>query len=156
MCLRAASRATIISVLYGEHCWYTGLYRRQRYNKPNSFTPLQLISLYENDNTTRELLLIKSPLLSTHCKRSFPIKSNFLLIDQFIARNNPALENILSNLKHCDAVLLESFYRSTFKGLDPDICEAILYLWIRALSLKALVGIQNIYLRELTYYGLCF
>jgi hypothetical protein len=88
--------------------------------------------------------------------RCFPVESDFSLIDQFVARNNPALENILSNLKRCDAALLESFYQSAFEGLDPDTCEAILHLWMRALSPKALVGIQNTYSRELTYPGLCF
>jgi hypothetical protein len=132
------------------------LSRTQKHNGPNSYVPLQFSSLPANDNTARGLLSTKSPLPSTHCKRIFPVESDFSLIDQFVARNNSALENILSNLKRCDAALLESFYRSAFEGLDPDTCEAILHLWMRALSPKALVGIQNTYSRELTYPGLCF
>lgn len=90
------------------------LCRTQKHNGPNSCVPLQFSSLPANDNTARGLLSTKSPLPSTHCKRIFPVESDFLLIDKSVARNNPALENILSNLKRCDAALLESFYRSAF------------------------------------------
>lgn len=131
------------------------LCRTQKHNGPSSCVPFQFSSLPANENTARGLLSAKSPLLSTHCKRIFPVEPDFSLIGQFVARNNPALENILSNLKCCDAALLENFYRSAFEGLDPDTCEAILHLWMRALSPKALVGIQKIYSRELTYPGLC-
>ena len=109
-----------------------------------------------NDNIARGSLSTRSPLFSTHCKKAFPNEPDFSLIDQFVTRNNPTLENTLSNLKRCDAARLENFYRSAFEGLDLQACEAILHLWRGALSPEVLFRIQNTYSKELTRPGLCF
>lgn len=109
-----------------------------------------------NDNTVRGSLSTRSPLFSTHRKKFFSNEPDFSLIDQFMNRNHPTLENTLSNLKRCDAARLETFYRSAFEGLDLQACEAILHLWRGALSPEVLFGIQNTYSKELTRPGLCF
>lgn len=118
--------------------------------------PLRFSTLPMNDNTAQGTLSTRSPLFSTHCKKFFSNEPDFSLIDQFVTRNHPNLENTLSNLKRCDAARLETFYRSAFERLDLQACEAIWHLWREALSPEGLFGIQNTYSKELTRPGLCF